>query len=270
MLWEPAAGLYYARNRWYHPGTGRFLSEDPIGLAGGENLYTFAGNDPVNAADPFGLDGCDNVKFKADEGWQTVNIDGNLYCANIGTGTQALPTVTVTAPWTPAGVPWLPFAPAASAPSPIGGVGRGGGSTIGPNNGPTPPDVHQLFSGVGECVIRASDAALSVGTDLAVISGFGLGFKAGFYAGQRIGVALSNALVRGIAANYGVEGLALGHYAVRTIGVGGMGQIVGFGTYLGSLPAGDIPSLSGFVKGMVPFIETLPKLRLAVQACFDH
>jgi RHS repeat-associated protein len=29
--------LYYARYRYYHPHTGRFLSEDPIGLAGGMN-----------------------------------------------------------------------------------------------------------------------------------------------------------------------------------------------------------------------------------------
>lgn len=34
---------------------GRFTQEDPIGLAGGLNLYGFAGGDPVNHSDPFGL-----------------------------------------------------------------------------------------------------------------------------------------------------------------------------------------------------------------------
>src|SRR5207249_434842 len=29
--------------------------EDPIGLAGGLNLYGFAGGDPINFSDPFGL-----------------------------------------------------------------------------------------------------------------------------------------------------------------------------------------------------------------------
>jgi RHS repeat-associated protein len=50
-----ASGLMYRRNRYYNPQTGRFTQEDPIGLAGGLNLYGFAGGDPVNFSDPFGL-----------------------------------------------------------------------------------------------------------------------------------------------------------------------------------------------------------------------
>jgi uncharacterized protein RhaS with RHS repeats len=46
--------LYYMRARWYEPRTGRFLSEDPVGLEGGINPYVYAGNDPINAADPTG------------------------------------------------------------------------------------------------------------------------------------------------------------------------------------------------------------------------
>ena len=48
-------GMVYLRNRWYDPATGRFLTQDPIGLAGGVNLYAYAGNDPVAFTDPFGL-----------------------------------------------------------------------------------------------------------------------------------------------------------------------------------------------------------------------
>jgi RHS repeat-associated protein len=50
-----ASGYQYRRNRYYDPETGRFTQADPIGLGGGLNLYGFAGGDPVNYADPFGL-----------------------------------------------------------------------------------------------------------------------------------------------------------------------------------------------------------------------
>jgi RHS repeat-associated protein len=48
-------GLYYYRARWYDPQVGRFISEDPIGLAGGINQFAYVGNNPQNAKDPTGL-----------------------------------------------------------------------------------------------------------------------------------------------------------------------------------------------------------------------
>jgi RHS repeat-associated protein len=55
---DATAGLYYVRARWYDAGMGRFISEDPIGLAGGINNYAYAANDPVNLSDPTGLWAC--------------------------------------------------------------------------------------------------------------------------------------------------------------------------------------------------------------------
>jgi RHS repeat-associated protein len=52
---QDASGLLYRRNRYYDPSTGRFTQEDPIGLAGGLNLYGFANGDPVSYSDPYGL-----------------------------------------------------------------------------------------------------------------------------------------------------------------------------------------------------------------------
>jgi RHS repeat-associated protein len=49
------SGLYYARARMYAPGLGRFLQPDPIGYAGGLNLYAYGGNDPLNYLDLAGL-----------------------------------------------------------------------------------------------------------------------------------------------------------------------------------------------------------------------
>lgn len=53
--WDAETGLYYNRARYYDPRLGRFISEDPIGLAGGINPYAYVGNDPVGYLDPSGL-----------------------------------------------------------------------------------------------------------------------------------------------------------------------------------------------------------------------
>ena len=52
---DDITNMYYVRNRWYDPIIGRFISEDPIGLAGGINKYAFGGGDPINSHDPLGL-----------------------------------------------------------------------------------------------------------------------------------------------------------------------------------------------------------------------
>ncbi|AXL50736.1 YD repeat protein [Paraburkholderia caffeinilytica] len=49
-------GLYYYRNRYYSPQTGRFISEDPIGWASGQtNAYAYVNGNPVSNSDPYGL-----------------------------------------------------------------------------------------------------------------------------------------------------------------------------------------------------------------------
>lgn len=49
------SGLYYYRAREYSPTLGRFLQPDPVGYAGGDNLYAYVNNDPLNNTDPSGL-----------------------------------------------------------------------------------------------------------------------------------------------------------------------------------------------------------------------
>lgn len=53
-----ATGTFYRRNRVYDPATGRFTQEDPIGLAGGRNLYGFANGDPISLPRPPGKGRC--------------------------------------------------------------------------------------------------------------------------------------------------------------------------------------------------------------------
>jgi RHS repeat-associated protein len=49
-------GLYFYRALFYSPTLERFFSEDPIGLDGGTNLYSYTGDSPTNWTDPAGLD----------------------------------------------------------------------------------------------------------------------------------------------------------------------------------------------------------------------
>nr|WP_175013530.1 RHS repeat-associated core domain-containing protein [Burkholderia lata] len=48
--------MHYNRHRYYDPGSGRFVSKDPIGLAGGTNVYAYGPN-PIEWVDPLRLAG---------------------------------------------------------------------------------------------------------------------------------------------------------------------------------------------------------------------
>ncbi len=52
---DPETELYYVRNRTLSPTLGRWLQRDPIGYAGGVNLYEYVGGRAVVSADGTGL-----------------------------------------------------------------------------------------------------------------------------------------------------------------------------------------------------------------------
>ena len=67
MEYDSAIQIYYDQARNYNPATGRFLQQDPLGLAAGDvNVYRYVFNEPTNLVDPSGLkpayiDGSGNV-----------------------------------------------------------------------------------------------------------------------------------------------------------------------------------------------------------------
>ena len=53
---DAETGLFFFRARYYYPGTGRLISEDPNGISAGINYYDYVKSDPTTLVDPFGLD----------------------------------------------------------------------------------------------------------------------------------------------------------------------------------------------------------------------
>ncbi|WP_181414276.1 RHS repeat-associated core domain-containing protein [Frischella perrara] len=54
QYFDEESGLHYNRHRYYDPHCARYISQDPIGLAGGENAYSYVAN-PITWIDPLGL-----------------------------------------------------------------------------------------------------------------------------------------------------------------------------------------------------------------------
>ncbi|WP_336220177.1 RHS repeat-associated core domain-containing protein, partial [Citrobacter amalonaticus] len=54
--YDEESGLHYNRHRYYDPTQGRYITQDPIGLVGGLNLYNYVMDNPVTYVDPKGLD----------------------------------------------------------------------------------------------------------------------------------------------------------------------------------------------------------------------
>ena len=57
QYYDEESGLHYNRHRYYNPNTGRYLTPDPIKLAGGLNSYQYVPN-PTGWVDPLGLSSC--------------------------------------------------------------------------------------------------------------------------------------------------------------------------------------------------------------------
>jgi RHS repeat-associated protein len=85
------SGLYYMRARYYDPSVGRFISEDPLGLGGGDvNLFAYVQNNPVKRIDPWGLIWV-TTGYNYSTGWNFFNTMFNWMMDEIGNGMK--PTV---------------------------------------------------------------------------------------------------------------------------------------------------------------------------------
>ncbi len=121
-------GVYDYRNRFYHPGLGRFLQSDPIGFGGGDiNIFRYCGGNPVNGSDPSGLAGNDDRIKKQNEAMQAAAQALAGYMANgYGSGQSGGTQISFGTPTS-----FGAGGPAANAGVPGGGLGSVTGGTIG-------------------------------------------------------------------------------------------------------------------------------------------
>jgi len=105
--WDPETGLYYYRARYYANGWGRFLSEDPIGLASGVNRYAYVANNPIVRVDPHGLD-------YQPSGAGVINLDPTWYMGYGEPGPGQSPEPLPIRPT----IPPVPPAPSPNGPNP--------------------------------------------------------------------------------------------------------------------------------------------------------
>ena len=82
--YDEASGLVYMNARWYEPGSGRFMSVDPVlrtGAPQSHNAYSYVENNPIAANDPTGMCLRCFTDLWADTGW-SMDIVTTTYSSN--------------------------------------------------------------------------------------------------------------------------------------------------------------------------------------------
>ena len=226
--------LYFYRARYYDPQLGRFLSEDPIGLAGGINPYAYAGNDPVNHKDPYGLDAECVARGGDDNSCQNYSIPGVVVDPGKGDGESDN------------------FGKRGPRTGP-GGKGPGGSGRKKPLSGPEREQQGKM------CLASTAFAALNVGLDL---------------SGSRFLIGAGMQGVRIASAGKGMGGLAADVFAGKAATaftptpVSVTGNSVGFAT--GIALSGHHPSnmeIAKFVGGFVPVVGSVIAIGGVYDAC---
>ena len=76
--------LAHNHNRTYDPALGRYLTPDPVGLAGGLNRYAYVGGNPVRSTDSSGLNPAIDrrtgaIDLRAREYWRKQHLYRNCF-----------------------------------------------------------------------------------------------------------------------------------------------------------------------------------------------
>ncbi len=205
-----ASGLLYYRARYYLPRAGRFLTPDPLGLAGGSNPYAYAASNPVNFTDPFGLtplsakasygNATSPVSFPAFSG-SSVSVGG----APLSQGAQLAYAGAGTAAGGAVGAGLAYGAAALVTAAPVFAPVLAGAAVLGVGYA-----AYELTLGGGWNSLAGSAQALWNGTATAQ-QAFGLGFGVGSLAGGFGGGAYASSAARA-GAESAAQGARLGQH----------------------------------------------------------
>ncbi|NWE21968.1 RHS repeat domain-containing protein, partial [Pseudomonas sp. P7548] len=88
QYFDQESGLHYNRHRYYNPDIGRYLTPDPVKLAGGINAYRYVPN-PTGWVDPLGLSTCPGDGCKPD-------VSSALPTPSVSEGAPDVPQLTRT------------------------------------------------------------------------------------------------------------------------------------------------------------------------------
>jgi RHS repeat-associated protein len=88
---DAESGLHYNYNRYYDPNSGQYLSQDPIGLAGGMRTQAYVA-DPMHWVDPLGLAPC---PASGSLDWSRTNPQGETAPVHVGKHGADVPNRTV-------------------------------------------------------------------------------------------------------------------------------------------------------------------------------
>ncbi|MGH7679896.1 MAG: RHS repeat-associated core domain-containing protein, partial [Gemmatimonadaceae bacterium] len=202
--YDSETGLYFNRARYYDAAIGRFISEDPIGLAGGINLYAYAGDDPVNFMDPMGL--C----IVAQSSSTTPPSSG-------------FPTLASVSAEQPCASPTTPRMPRTANDDPITDDGPGEESGGGGSGEPDPTKPQSCSESKSETQFSVGGSALAgVGPFLGGF--YGLGGSMGFTTNGRFFIQFQGLMTGGLGAFVGIgaEGtIARSSAITKTVTTGG-------------------------------------------------
>ncbi|MCO1619004.1 RHS repeat-associated core domain-containing protein, partial [Pseudomonas putida] len=92
QYFDGETGLHYNTFRYYDSGAARFVTQDPIGLLGGQNLYRYASNS-LGWIDPLGLSPCGIKYGELDSLGRPTGVQARLNFSHINSGTHASPNI---------------------------------------------------------------------------------------------------------------------------------------------------------------------------------